>query len=216
MEAAKTNGFKYKINLSDHLRVGQHVDVEIKEVKKRFTSKVVGFSLHEYLIVQMPDVAKFGFIKDELKDDRNLIMRSVFECTTGEAAAFNCSVLTRINSPCKLLITSFPKKIITHELRREDRERTQIPAKIFQSIGDDEDRKYEGTIVNLSAGGCAFELNRETHVRKIKKEEIYIEFIPEGSGIPVTLHADVRSQKVNSAAILVGLAFKEEFIQSTH
>lgn len=209
MEAHKFTGESYELNLSDHLRMGQFVDIEIKAVRRRFHSKLIGFKEPEYIIVELPDIRKYGYLRDDINDQSGMVVRAIFEKTSGECIAFNSRALNKLTFPDKLLFLSFPKDVISKDLRKEVREVVNIEANMCHSESCSGEHKVVGKIVNLSSGGCSFELNAE-NILSVKKEQVVMEFTPPGQSQPLHLWADVRSQRKEGNTISVGLAFHEE------
>lgn len=206
MEAHKFNGQAYELNLCDHLRIGQFIDVELKAVKRRFRSKLIGFKDSEYFVIELPDVKKYGYLRDSIEEQSVLIIRTIFEKTSGECIAFTSRAMAKLTFPDKLLFISFPKDVVSKELRREERETVSIFAKIFQHESTDDDKKVSGIISNISQGGCAFELHAK-NIAGVKQGEVFIEFECPQKQEPMRLKAEVRSQRKEGTKILVGMAF---------
>lgn len=210
MEAHKFNGEVCDINLSEHLRMGQFVDVEIKAVRRRFHTTLVGFKEPNYLIVELPDVKKYGYLKDDISDQAIMVVRTIFEKTSGECIAFTSRAMTKLTFPDKLLFLSFPTDIISKELRKEPREVVSISAKMCHEKRSDDDHKVMGIITNISRGGCHFELEA-SNIAAIKKERVVMEFSSPKNHSQLNLLADVRSQRKEGSRISVGLSFCEGY-----
>lgn len=210
MEAHKISGESYRLNLSDHLRMGQFVDVEIKTARKRFHSKIVGLKEPEYIIVELPDIRKYGYLKDTITDQDDIIIRSVFEKTTGQCIAFNTRPLHKLSFPDKLLFLSFPTDLISSELRKEVRESVDIKAFITHSSSSNEmkEHKITGKITNLSPGGCHFEMPKE-QMAMLKEERVTIEFVPPGQHSAIKKYALICSHHKEDDVYALGLAFED-------
>ncbi|UAA38322.1 flagellar brake protein [Paraneptunicella aestuarii] len=211
MEAHKLNGEAYTLYLRDHLRAGQFVDIEIKTVKKRFHSKLIGLKESEYLIVELPDIRKYGYLKDEITDQASIVVRAIFEKTSGECIAFNSRALAKTTLPDKLLFISFPTDLISTELRKEVRETVDIKAFISHgdTIYESNDRKVEGRITNISPGGCHFEIPHE-RAMILKEKKVIVEFVPPGQDEAVKRFAFIRSLHKCEDLYALGLAFEED------
>lgn len=194
----------------EHMRLGQTIDVEIVSAKKeRFYTKLVGCKEGKYLVLELPDEAKYGNVKEMLTEDTWLIIRLILEHTSGMAIAFESLTLSKINYPARLFFIKFPETIVTRGLRREDRKQVKIKAQLYQTKGASEQEKIDGYIVNISPGGCCFECTVDKGVRSIKQTDVIIELGESVQGYDLVNMAEVRSQKKIKQTMTIGLAFQE-------
>jgi hypothetical protein len=193
-------------------RIGQFISVEIANSQREsFKSHLVGCKAGSYLIVEMPSVLEGGGIKDQLTIGRQLIVRSICEKTTGECMGFYCTVEGVIRMPHPVLFISYPIEIETRELRNEKRVDTVISA--WMQV-EPSAARMAGQIIDLSAGGCRFELPVEEGVVKIKARNLYLRYVD-----PVTNQETVRlgqvcSQRREGPVLSIGFAFLSEMQQT--
>lgn len=192
----------------ENLRMGQYVDIEIQNhMRDRFKSSLVGAKEGHYLILEQPDVKKYGYVRDQLKDGIALVFRTICEKTTGECLAFRTELRGVVNHPSKLVIINFPDEIQLRELRREQRKQYTKPAQIFPPNSD---TRIDGVITDISAGGCRFELEVGDSVRGVKSEFVMVELQHPETGELVVVGARVCSQRKQYNLISIGLAFEQE------
>lgn len=165
---------------------------------------MVGFKEPDYIIIELPDLNKYGYLRDDIADEGIMVVRTIFEKTSGDCIAFTSRAMTKLTFPDKLLFLSFPTDIITKELRKEPREFVSISAKM--SHEERCNNKVMGKITNISRGGCSFELEANNIVA-VKEQRVVMEFPSPKSNCTITLLADVRSQRKDGNRILVGLSF---------
>lgn len=197
-------------SMVDHMRVGQTMDVEIVTAKKeRFYTKLVGCKDGKYLILELPDEAKYGNIKELLTEQTWLVIRTILEHTSGMAIAFESLTLSKISYPARLFFIKYPETIVTRGLRREDRKQVRIKAQLYQTKEASQQERIDGFIVNISSGGCCFECNVDKGVRSIKQTNVIIELAENVKGYNLVNMAEVRSQKKVKQTMTIGLAFEE-------
>ncbi|TDF36515.1 flagellar brake protein [Alteromonadaceae bacterium M269] len=192
--------------LADHLHMGQVVDVEIQNMSRdRFYTRLVGCKDGQFILLEQPDVNKYGYVRDKLEDSTVLIIRTIFEKTSGEACGFKSFVLSKLNHPARLFFVKFPQEIESKELRREGRVSAKIPAKIYHTQQTEDDQKIEGYIANISSGGCCFKCEVKESIKRVKTETLYIDYEEEGNWVSAT--TVVKSQRKDKNTLTLGLAF---------
>lgn len=195
--------------ISSNVRMGQYVDVEmVNDYGDRFESYLIGVKNNSYLILEQPDVSRYGVLRDKLVRSLEVVIRTVCEKTTGDCIAFRSRVTGSVNFPHRLFFISFPDKIETHELRSEKRQNIRKKAVIFK---DAKGRRIEGVVTDISEGGCRFEFEVDEAIKGIKPGDIYIELEEPQQGKLVRLAAKVCSQRKDQKKVLLGLAFSEKF-----
>ncbi len=209
MEAHQPNGEVQEIELVDHLRPGLFVEVEIKSSKKRFRSHIIGLKDDEYLVMELPDPKRYNGLKEAIIEQESLIIRTIFEKTSGECAAFSCRVLSKVTFPDKLLFVSFPHSLCCKQLRREKREFVSVKAHISFLSSDNENIHANGTIIDLSHGGCCLQLGKD-EVSHVKQEKVVVTFTSPNTQTAQKLVASIRSHKKEQSRLILGLAFCEE------
>lgn len=209
MEAHQSNGQINDIELIDHLRPGLFIEVEIKSNKKRFRSHIVGLKEGEYLVAELPDCKKYGNLKEELLEQDPLVIRTIFEKTSGECVAFSCRALSKVTFPDKLLFVSYPSALFCKQLRREERTLVDVKTHVSFLASDKTDIQTEGKIINLSQGGCCVQLHIE-EMCHIKQGKVLLTFTSPDNHNTQKLVAAIRSHKKECSRLILGLAFCEE------
>lgn len=192
--------------LTEHLQIGQVVDVEIQNrARDRFYTRLVGCKDGKFILLEQPDTNKYGYVRDQLTDSVVLVVRTIFEKTSGQACAFKSIVLSKLNHPSRLVFIKFPSQIESKELRREGRESTKTPARIYHTENASEDQKIEGHLVNISSGGCCFKCEVKEGIKRVKTETLYIDY--ESSDRWFSATTTVKSQRKDKNVLTLGLAF---------
>lgn len=188
-------------------RIGQFISVEIvskQTPRESFKTHLVGCRAGGYLIVEMPNVLDYGNIRDQLTVGKQLIIRSICEKTTGECMGFYSTIEGVVRVPYPVLFISYPTEVETRELRNEKRHQTQISAYMFRNQGGEE---LHGTIIDLSNGGCRFELPVDEQVVKIKAKQMYLRYTDPNNGEQVVRFSEVCSQRREAGVLSIGFAF---------
>lgn len=118
--------------LSEQLRMGQFIDVELQNVSKdRFKTRIIGGIDKEYLVLEQPDIRKYGLLKDNMDELDLPVLRTIFETTSGDCIAFNSCVMCKVSHPDKLLFVSYPEQVFNKCLRCGEREQIKLSACIY-------------------------------------------------------------------------------------
>jgi len=136
-QSERLPGFHLKLHL------GNTLFLRLLCVGQRYEAKVVGLSPFEYVIVQtrLPQdtLAK-------LQQDPGAIAQVD---AGGTLFGFRTQVLNRVTNPAPLLFLAYPDTVERVILRRGERVRVTIPARIHGAFGD-----HDVMVVDLTAGGC--------------------------------------------------------------
>lgn len=190
--------------------MGQYVDVEILNATgDRFESHLIGVKDQNYLILEQPEVARYGLLRDKLVKSLNVVIRTVCEKTNGDCIAFKSQVVGVMKFPYRLFFIKFPNEVETHELRSEKRQAIRKKGVIFK---DAKGRRINGVITDISEGGCRFEFEVDETIKGIKPGSIFVEFNEPGQDKLVNLAAKVCSQRKDQKKVLLGLSFNEKFL----
>jgi hypothetical protein len=193
-------------------RIGQFISVEIANKQRdSFKSHLVGSKAGSYLIVEMPSVLEGSTVKEQLVVGQQLIVRSIFEKTTGECMGFHSKVEGVIRVPHPVLFISYPIEIETRELRNEKRLNTVLNA--WMQVEPNAAR-MAGQIIDLSSGGCRFELPVEEGVVKIKAKNLYLRYLDPTTNQEVVRLGQVCSQRREGPVLSIGFAFLSEMQQT--
>ncbi len=196
--------------LSNTLSVGQTMLIEMRMLRNQFKTELIGYRENEYLICRLPDVKKYGHLRDRINPNSGMIVRTICEYTTGEVAAFESKALGKLSHPDQLLFLVYPENVITHALRKEVRQHTALDAVVY-AIGEDKEEEFiQGQVINVSTHGCGFEYNT-TVTHKIEEKTVLLE-VPGGKHpqFNVPRKVSVRSQRFRRNKIFVGLEFEDK------
>lgn len=200
--------------LIQHGQMGQYVSVEVANAHRdRFSTRLVGMMDPKYLILELPSIVKRGELIDRLILSNALTIRMICERTSGECLGFQTKVDAIVKHPYPLFFASFPVEIFTYELRREDRLETLLPAKIYK---DDGSQTIEGTITDISKGGCRFILENETLAEQFSNTQtLHVSYPDPARGCDAVRFARVCSKrKHGKKSVALGLEFIEALAQS--
>lgn len=142
---------KRSINIKGYCSIGlgEELDIQVADVPEiRFKSILIGMKTDEYLIVKtplMPPDKSFGINTKVIKGNE-LIIRYIHE---GVIFGFRSKIIGRISDPKRLIFVEYPSVVERHELRSQKRVECILPVEILCG-----NAKNQGTIVDLSIGGC--------------------------------------------------------------
>lgn len=118
----------------------------------RYKSSIVGWKTEHLVIIDMP-ILNGAYVN--LSDGCTCIVRYI-HC--GNACGFEAKVLKNINDTrLPLIYLSYPNSIERISLRRHDRIQTVISACIEVQLND-KIEKLQGSILDLSVGGCLLDI----------------------------------------------------------
>lgn len=195
-----------------NVSIGQFISVEVlNKEDDYFNTALVGVKHGMYLILEMPSLHRFSKLRDHLRVGQPLIIRTICEKTTGECLGFHSQVIGVSRIPYEVLFISWPQQMEVRALRTEKRRHTEIAA-VMSKQGNSE--SLPGTITDLSAGGCCFELTVDPAVLRIKAKLLHLRFSDPATGIEQRRLSRVCSQRKEGNRIVIGFAFVEELQRS--
>lgn len=196
--------------LSNTLSAGQTMLIEIKVLRNQFKTELIGYRENEYLICRLPDVKKYGYLRDRIKPKSGMIVRTICENTTGEVAAFESKAIGKLSHPDQLLFLSYPRQVITHALRKEVRQQTVLDAVLYPIGENREEGSIHGQVINVSNHGCGFEFSADG-LKKIDEKTVLVE-VPTGKHpqFKVPRKVSIRSQRYRRKKMFVGLEFEDK------
>lgn len=201
---------KMKTSVSRSFSVGQKFNIEIATLRRSYVTDLVGFKSKDYLICPLPDVKKYGYLKDELKTGVGIVIRTICESTTGEVVAFKSEVLAKILHPYPLIFYKYPKEIKTQPLRKELRLHTHISGILNCKTKEGKELLIEGVITNRSDKGCAFDYASNVKIM-IEEETVTISYSQqENQSKPKQYSVAIRSQRFNDQVMTIGLEYVDE------
>ena len=188
------------------LSLGQFMNVEILNIHKdRFNTTLIGLKPQKFLLLELPNIVKRGELLDRMLMNNNLMVRTICELTTGECLAFETAVDAIVKSPHPLVYLNYPLQLVFHQLRKENRKHLFITASLLNKA---QGVQAQGTIVDISTGGCRLELDHDEIVDNQEDNQLQIRFTEPGSGSEVTRQVRLCSRhKKGSSGVYLGLAF---------
>ena len=130
-----------------HIDLGRPLFIELKGVKERQKSNLVGMAAGAYLIASLPQMVG---IRNLLDQAPNVLVRYVH---MGEVFGFRTEVLGLMATPFPLMFLSYPATVERINLRQSARVDCHLPATLtFRETAT------EGMILDISSGGCRFTL----------------------------------------------------------
>ena len=195
-------------DLINQVQIGQFISVEIKNLHRdRFNTRLIGMLDGECLILELPSIVKRGEQLERLLYNNTLVIRTICEGTTGDCLGFQTQVGAIIKNPIPLFFASYPQEVVKHELRREERIDTLLPAKLHN---EDRTLTVAGTITDISSGGCRLVLEGEELLSGFDTGTMRISFYsPELGGETVKGVRICSQRRKGRRGIALGLAFIE-------
>ncbi|TPV61104.1 flagellar brake protein [Aestuariibacter sp. GS-14] len=137
------------------LRPGTTVDLQISTptAPKRVKTQYVGIDLPTSMIFQVPSESKWGYLRDILVPENEVVVRYVLEGEQGKVIAFRAEVLKVITHPSSLLFVDFPVSLQSLALRKHKRWTPGIQAQLSVSEGE-QDIAIRSMIIDVSQQGC--------------------------------------------------------------
>ncbi len=134
---------------------GSVVDMQISTptAPKRVRTNYIGADFPHCLLFQLPSESKWGYLRDVIVPEKEVVIRYVLEGGEGKVIALRSEVLKVITHPTNIVFVAMPSSLQTLALRKHKRWTPGIQAKIL--IKDD-NRKLstECMIVDVSLEGC--------------------------------------------------------------
>jgi c-di-GMP-binding flagellar brake protein YcgR len=201
-------------DLIHHVQMGQYVSVEVGNVHRdRFSTRLIGMLDPKYLILELPSIVKRGELIDRLILNNPVTIRMICERTTGECLGFQTRADSIVKHPFPLFFVSFPVEIFTYELRREERLDTLLPARVYN---DEIATPVEGTITDISKGGCRFIIENDALVTHFDNTQTLNIAYPDPArgGDAVKVVRLCSKRKYGKKSVALGLEFVEQLSQS--
>jgi hypothetical protein len=138
------------------LRPGDIVDLQISTptASKRVKTGFIGLDIPHCLIFQIPSQSKWGYLRDVLVPEAELVIRYVLEGEEGKVIAFKANVIRILAPPTPMLLTTVPPGVQTLPLRSEKRCAPGIYVQITRTLEKGNSVSTDGLIVDVSLNGC--------------------------------------------------------------
>jgi len=192
---------------------GKLIDVQFTNpLSMRFKLNLVGYEAGKYLILKYPKQAKVNEYSDILKEGNGAVIRYIIEGERGECVGFATTILAIAFRPEKLIYFAYPKQIESRQLRKVDRLKTHIPAKISISKDQsfDNDNLLQGIIIDISVTGCRFTVHVSSGFLALKKRQVFVHLLSPIDNSAVIISAHVRNNQMQGNRLNVGIEFAEK------
>ena len=189
---------------------GTSVDLQISTPTspKRVKTTYVGLMMSQCVIVQVPQEAKFGMVRDLLNNGVDVVVRYVLEGDAGQVIAFKAQVIRVLSNPVPMLLLTFPKVVQTIGLRAEKR----LPPGIVSTIdiaNEDKSHQINGLIVDVSNTGCRLAIAVAPEMDGLAEEQQITVTIPiEDDELKIA--ATVKNIKRDFDYVYYGLHFEQQ------
>lgn len=198
------------------LRSGDAIDMQITTptVPKRVKTGFVGMDLPNCMIFQLPSEARWGYLRDLLLPDTDLIIRYVLEGQDGKVIAFKVKVIRVINNPSSLVLTSMPQSLQQQVLRSEKRITPGISTKV-SFVDKEKSMVTRGLIVDVSLKGCKVVVEIDPDFPELAVDNKVTLLINDGTDSSEIV-AQVKNIRQDKNALFYGVKFdaKQDVIES--
>ena len=143
------------INSLQSLMPGSVVDLQISTptAPKRVKTGYIGADVPNCLLFQVPSESRWGYLRDVLVPDNEVVLRYVLEGDEGKVIAFRSHVIKVITHPVPILFVAMPESLQTLALRKHKRWTPGIQARVSAS-DDKQTLSTDCMIVDVSLQGC--------------------------------------------------------------
>ncbi len=184
--------------------IGTEMQIEIPGLEKRIKLNLIGQRPNQYIIFHLPEKLYNSIDTDALSSGNKANIRCI---SRGAVFGFQTNVIKLIVDPDNLLFIQYPEKIQKQEIRKSQRVKCLLPARLYQ-----EGNELKGTVADISRTGCHFQIKKESlSIEQIKltREESELKFaisLPglEGDQIISTV---IKSNFVDDEKVQIGLQF---------
>jgi c-di-GMP-binding flagellar brake protein YcgR len=183
-----------------NIGLGTQLKVQLAGMDGHFKSIMIGMSPEEYLLIKLPMMPG---ILAKLYQGNRAIVRYIY---AGSVYGFSSTVLHFITKPSPLLFLNYPKSVEILELRESKRVDCFFPGRMKI-----EEKDFQGTIVDISAGGCQFSIDASGDVKVPQMEvgaAIDLSFQLIGSQRPLAALGKVRTVSRGQGKVVVGIQFE--------
>ena len=185
--------------ISIDIPVGTRLNLNFLNQKETFSAEMIGFSIYEYLIMQLPQIPG---LRARLIPNETIAVRYI---DRGTVFGFVSEVMSSIIRPGFLLFCSYPSSVEQIELRRHQRLNCLLPAIAHTPQGE-----FHCILQDLSHGGAklVFKTKTSDAVRQIEADTpITVDFTLFMSKCEVPVPSVVRSVTVDGLKVILGIQF---------
>ncbi len=189
-------------NILNKLHPGDNVLIEIPHLKTRLKVKYIGWVRERFMLTTT-------HLNSNIKQILiNKPYVTVIFLADGKIYSGNTQVVHYQFRPIEIIFLAEPEKFDVMNLRKADRISSLLPAKIFDK---GKKQKYDGVIVDISVGGCAFVIDDPENSKKLKTgEEVIVEFNLPNIDKALSIPSIIKRIFSKQDKVGFGIAFKTE------
>jgi len=133
--------------------IGTEMQVEIATLNSRVKLILIGVLASKYLIYHLPQKVIQASNTSTLKANTTINVRCI---SRGTAFGFQSTIISATVTPDTLLFVNYPKNIQQHTIRKSQRVKCLLPAKLLQ-----ESVTLSGIAADISRSGCHFQSKKD-------------------------------------------------------
>ncbi len=182
-----------------NIGLGSEMVIQPHGEEFRMKAILVGMEPGEYFILRVPSHAR---VQKIFREKARIVVRYLH---SGTVYGFRSIVLGHVLHPLRLMITSYPRKVETLDLRKNPRIECFLPAEAKTGTG-----RYSGVILDLSLGGCKFmarQADRDAVSRIALNAPVAVMAQLFGDKRPELMTGFVRNIKVDEGKAELGIQF---------
>lgn len=135
-----------------NLELGTKLLVTLEDHGTPIKALLTGMEPDAYLVIRLPEAT---VVSDNLGEESHLKIRYV---SWGDVYGFKSKIIGHFyKDDILLLIISYPGRIKSFDMRKEERIESYIPAKLTLA-----GEHYHGCVMDLSPNGCRFDYNKKS------------------------------------------------------
>ena len=183
--------------------IGTEMQVEITNLDSRVKLILIGVVAKQYLIFRIPEKLFQAGGTSAFKIDSILNVRGI---SRGFAFGFHSSIIAVHQTPDTLLFAKYPAKIQQHTIRKNQRVKCLLPAKLTH-----ESTQISGITADISRSGCHFQAKKDFTTEQIKLtqsgKKITLALSLPGKEAEKKLTAIIKSTFIESEKAQMGIEF---------
>lgn len=183
--------------------IGTEMQVEITNLESRVKLTLIGVVPGQYLILRIPEKLFQSSGSAAFKTGSSLNIRSI---SRGSAFGFHSSIIGFHQTPDTLLYAKYPEKIQQHTIRKNQRVKCLLPAKLmYESI------QIAGITADISRSGCHFQAKKDFSSEQVKLtqsgEKITLALSMPGMEADKKITAIIKNTFIDSEKAQMGIEF---------
>lgn len=191
------------------LVVGSVVDLQISTptAPKRVKTNYIGTEFPHCMLFQVPSESRWGYLKDILVPNVEVVFRFVLEGAEGKVIAFRSAIIKVITHPSNILFVELPKSLQVLALRQHKRLTPGIKATL---VTEESHKAFTSDcmIIDVSFQGCRCVLDASPdfpHLENGKTVKIQV-----GNDQNSQIASVVKNNNIAQSKQFYGIKFSEE------